>query len=425
MPSPSQGNVPQPSLMSAIFSYGKRADAFVHIGELNPSEHSGLKCGCVCPECGLQLQAHLGAKKAWHFQHHVEEANCNPQPMTLLHAFVRDELAARRLHVVPQTISYMDVEADRKLYKTLVTVPMESFEAESAAAEVRGDGVQPDVVCRLKNGATVAIEVRFTHAVDDAKKQLLERGYAMSLEFDVSDLPPAGVTREQLNDALKESHRWLWLDGAPLRLAKARAAMRISWSNNAWRVDANVEGNPDVHPAPTSLAQAAKRLLWAKAQLRALKAQGVKGEDGARWLGQQEKVDRVAVACAALRLDPNQLPGFLLQRPPFEKWPIRALNHHGYSWQPLVFMKFGIGKAVFSAAQAGEWSVMAMPDRCDSEDGTLSRNGLTRTAARLHLYFLQLEAQGWLHGVPSSTRETRTFRPKFETVEQFLSALAT
>ncbi len=68
---------------------------------------------------------------------------------------------------------------------------------------------------------------------------------------------------------------------------------------------------------------------------------------------------------------------------------------------------------------------MAVPDRCDSEDDTLSRNRLTRKAARLHMYFLQLEAPGWLHEVPSSTRETRTFRPKFETVEHCLSALAT
>ena len=245
----------------------------------------------------------------------------------------------------------------------------------------------------------------------------------MALEFDVSDLPAEGVTREQLEEVLKVADRWAWLGGAPLRFARAEAAGRIAWHNSTWRVTASIEGHPDVHLAPTRLAQASKRMGWATAQLRALRVQGIKGDDGARWLAQQDKVDRVAVACAVLRLDPNHLPGFLLQRPPFEKRPIRALSHHAYSWQSVVFMKFGIGKSEFSAIEAGRWCVLAMPDRCESEDGTLSLNGFTRTAAKLHLYFLQLESQGWLRGVPSGSRETRTFRPKFETVDQLHEAL--
>lgn len=365
----------------------------------------------------------MGDQKAWHFQHHVEDANCNPQPMTLLHAFVRDELAARRKHIIPETFRYMDVEAGDKVYNTLVTISQQAFEAVSAEAEARGEGVQPDVVCTLESGVKVALEVRYTHAVDEPKRLLLARGYAMSLEFDVSDLPADGVTREQLEEVLQDSHRWSWLGGAPLQFARSRAAGRITWLNSNWRVKANIEGSPDVHPAPTRLAQASKRMGWAKAQLLALRVQGVKGDDGARWLAQQDKVDRVAVACAALRLDPNHLPGFLLQRPPFEKRPTRALSHHGYSWQPVVFMKFGVGKTDFSAIDAGRWCMLAMPDRCEPEDGAQSLNGFTQTAAKLHLYFLQLESQGWLRGVPSGTRETRTFRPMFETVDQLHEAL--
>lgn len=409
--------------MAASFSYGKRDGRMVHVADLDPAGHRGLSCNCTCPECGRQLVAHLGEQKAWHFQHHAEDANCNPQPMTLLHAFVRDELAARRQLTIPVVERHMDVEVDDKPYNTLVTVPQEVFEVTDAQAELRGDGVQPDVVCTLHNGIQVALEVRFTHAVDESKQVLLRRGYSMALELNVSDLPASGVSVAQLEDILKEPHRWTWLSGAPLQFAKTRAAERIAWFQGHWRVTAQIEAEPDVHPAPTRLAQASKRMHWAKTQLKELRAQGVKGDEGARWLAQQDKVDRVAVACAALRLEPSRLPGFLQQRPPQAKRRLNALNHHPYSWQVVVFMKFGIGSAEFSAVEAARWCVLAMPDRCDFEDGTESRNGLTRTAAKLHLYFLQLETQGWLKGVPSSTRETRTFKPRFATVEQFRLAV--
>lgn len=409
--------------MSASFAYGRLDGALVHVADLDPSQHRGLHCGCTCPECGRALVAHMGEQKAWHFQHHADDVSCNPQPMTLLHAFVRDELAARQRLVIPSVHRYMDVEVNDKPYNTLVSVAEQSFDIERAEAEARGDGVQPDVVYTLPNGVKVALEVRYTHAVDDAKQALLRRGYAMAAEFDVSDLPAAGVPREELEELLKQGDRWRWLAGTHLTFAQSRAAASIAWLQGHWRVTAQVEAEPDVHAAPTRLAQASKRMTWAREQLLGLRARGVKGEEGARWLAAQDKVDRVAIACAALRLEPSRLPGFLLQRAPPQRRRIEALVEHPYSWQVVVFMKFGIGKAEFSASDAARWCLQAMPDRCEPEDGTESRNGFTRTAAKLHMYFLQLETQGWLTGVPSGTRETRTFRPKFETVEQLHIAL--
>lgn len=409
--------------MSASFSYGKRDGRFVHVTDLAPGEHRGLQCGCLCPECGRPLVAHMGEQKAWHFQHHADDVSCNPQPMTLLHAFVRDELANRRRLVVPAVNRHMDVQVDDKPYNTLVSVAEQVFDIDQAEAEARGEGVQPDVLYTLQNGVMLALEVRYTHAVDATKQILLRRGYSVAVEFDVSDLPAAGITREQLEEVLSQGHRWRWLAGAPLSFAQARAAERIAWFQGHWRVTAQIEAEPEVHAAPTRLAQVEKRLAWARAQLKELREQGAKGEEGALWLARQDKVDRVAVACAALRLEPTSLPGFLTQRPPHDGRRLKALLHHPYSWQSVVFMKFGVGKVEFSAGDAANWCLQAMPDRCGPEDGTLSRNGFTRTAAALHLYFLQLETQGWLIGVPSGTRETRTFRPKFSTVERLHVAL--
>jgi hypothetical protein len=160
---------------------------------------------------------------------------------------------------------------------------------------------------------------------------------------------------------------------------------------------------------------------WARAQLQALKEKGVKGGDGARWLGQQDKVDRAALACAALGLGPTRLPPFLQQSLPNGHQPRLAFPHHPYSWQPLVFMKFCLGKKEFSAHEAAEWCVIAMPDRCGLEEGTKTLNGFTQTAAALHMYFLLLETQDLLRGVPASGREERRFKPLFESVAQFVA----
>lgn len=155
------------------------------------------------------------------------------------------------------------------------------------------------------------------------------------------------------------------------------------------------------------------------AQLQALKEKGVKGLDGARWLGQQDKVCRVAFACAALGLEPTEFPPFLQQFLPNGPQPRLAFVHHPYSRQAPVFMKFCIGKKEFSAHEAAQWCVIAMPDRCELEEGTKTLNGFTQTAAALHIYVLLLETQDLLRGVPSGSQEWRTFKPMFESVAQF------
>lgn len=370
------------------------------------------------------LQAHLGAQKAWHFQHHVEDANCNPQPMTLLHAFVRDEFALRRTIAVPAVTVMQELEVNGRLQACPVNVRPFELAVLSAKAEVRGDGVQPDVVCQLAHELTAALEVRYTHAVDEGKRQRLESGYSMALEFDVSDLPASGISREQLEVILQQPHRWTWLSGAMLRIGQNLAAFRVQWSQKHWRVGVDFSLDTDVRPASEKLRQVTRRMAWANVTLQTLKDRGVKANDGARWLGEQDKVDRVALACAALGIDPAQFPPFLQQFLPRSSKPMLALQHHPYSWQGPVFMKFCVGKREFSAHEAADWCLVALPDRCENEDGTKSLNGFTQTAAALFVYFMQLETQGLLCGVPSGSREGRRFRPLFESAGQLRTHLA-
>ncbi|QJC56148.1 hypothetical protein HC248_01434 [Polaromonas vacuolata] len=183
--------------MPASFAYGRRDGRLLHVLDLDETHERGLRCGCVCPECGRQLQAHLGVQKAWHFQHHVEDANCNPQPMTLLHAFVRDELARRKTLEVPAVVVSCELDFLGQVVPEFLHIPAEKFVFTGSETEVRGDCVQPDVVFTREDTGKLALEVRYSHAVDAEKLQRLHRNYGMAVEFDVSDLPSGGVSTQK------------------------------------------------------------------------------------------------------------------------------------------------------------------------------------------------------------------------------------
>lgn len=46
--------------------YGMRDGKIISIYDI-PLEQRGLKCDCICPLCGMPLQARLGEKNQWHF----------------------------------------------------------------------------------------------------------------------------------------------------------------------------------------------------------------------------------------------------------------------------------------------------------------------------------------------------------------------
>jgi hypothetical protein len=86
-------------------------------------------------------------------------------------------------------------------------------------------------------------------------------------------------------------------------------------------------------------------------------------------------------------------------------------------------MKFCVGRQAFSTHEAADWCHRAVPELCVHDDRTASRNGFSWTAAALHVYFLQLEAQGLLQGAPY-VGEQRTFTPRFGSVRQLHDYLA-
>jgi hypothetical protein len=176
-----------------------------------------------------------------------------------------------------------------------------------------------------------------------------------------------------------------------------------------------------VQPRPNRelLSQVAERMDWANLQVEALRRQSVGSEAATEWLGAQECLDRVAVACAALGLPPDKLPGFLQQELPANE-ARHGLPYEPLTWQPLVFMKFCIGNSEFSAHDVDRWARVAMPGCRYTDDETKSLNGFTRTAAALHHFLLQLEVQHvlcWTRYTPAP--QDVTFTPRFSTARRF------
>lgn len=344
--------------------------------------------------------------------------------MTLLHAFVRDELATRKHLVIPAKSILTDLYVLGDLIPTHVHVPQVTLGFVSARAEARGDGVQPDVVFTQENESLAALEVRYSHAVDPEKREKLRRSYALGLEFDVSDLPPQGISRDELEAVLKEAHRWTWLHSGYVMQAETMLRLRLEWAATHWHPSSRFNEPPSVRPATQKLKAVARRLPWAEPALASIQHQDMSRVAAAEWLGAQSKTDRVAMACFVMGIDPRKLPPFMQQGLPVSDKPAHTLAHHPYSWQPVVFMKFCIGRNELTSREAGRWCVTAMPDRCEHEDGTTSLNGFTRTAAALQLYFLQLEAQGFLRTTSGGPPEQRKFLPRFGSVSALHAYLA-
>ena len=400
--------------MPVQFAYGVRDAQRVHVRDLDGQADRGLKCRCICSECGQPLEAHLGTQKAWHFQHATEDRNCNPQPMTLLHAFIRDELARRRELLIPALTVPFEFEEAGSRWSYPLDVETRQLKFLNGTTELRIDGVQPDVVFELEDGGRFAVEVRYSHAVDEAKQAVMRRSFSLAAELDVSDLPASGIRATQLPELLEDPRRWTWLINGIVDTKQRIARNNVRWWHTTWTVrsTAGFEVPRPARPATAKLKLVDSLMSKARTEVARLVAKPPPSDVSRDWLGQQNRLFRVAIACAALRLDPLDLPVWFNQL--FHAGPAEpSIKHHPYSWQVVLFMKFGVGQAKFTSHEAARWAVKAMPDRMDSTVTTTSTNRFTWPAAAIHRYFLHLEAQGLLESDGSRNLEARVFSPCF------------
>lgn len=165
-------------------SYGLKDGYLMFIGDVD----RGLECECYCPHCGGKLIARKGDVNQHHFAHYQVE-NCGKGVETALH------LLGKQVLQEEQCIRLPDAEEI-----SLIT---------AVEVERRRLGYVADVGAVLVDiGEDIDIEIKVTHAVDEAKLKKVISNNAKLVEIDLSGL----LTSESLS---KEKVRQAVLDDAP------------------------------------------------------------------------------------------------------------------------------------------------------------------------------------------------------------------
>src|SRR5438067_1886234 len=70
-------------------------------------QETGLKCNCVCYECGNPLEAVLNTTYKKHFRH-SNKSNCSPSPETQLHLLAKEIILNNNQIYIPEmgVVSY-------------------------------------------------------------------------------------------------------------------------------------------------------------------------------------------------------------------------------------------------------------------------------------------------------------------------------
>lgn len=181
----------------------------------------GLRCGCVCKECGAALIARKGPERVWHFAHHARGA-CPDGFETAVHWMAKQLIVGRTKVWVPARAQQRRVTGWHGVWTETLSVDVQlagvvslsNCIQEQTVASAGAPGVRRPDISAMFNGQPIAIEIYNTHAVDEEKLEwLMERGLS-TLEIKVSDLPASGA--EAIIDALERrlfrpSHFSEWL----------------------------------------------------------------------------------------------------------------------------------------------------------------------------------------------------------------------
>lgn len=153
-----------------------------------PKSRNGLNCHCSCVECNMDLEACQGEKRSWYFRH-TDQTACKGGPMTALH------LMAQFLLIGNKTIRTKEGEETYQNGVTEFILPKSRFKVD-----VAGD---------KKGSDKLVIEIRVTHAIDDAKLRFLKDQKIHSIEIDLSEVEPDIISSDLLklllNDTSKQS----------------------------------------------------------------------------------------------------------------------------------------------------------------------------------------------------------------------------
>jgi hypothetical protein len=159
----------------------------------------GLGCECVCPACRRPLIARQGSKRTWHFSHAPGELACRQGAETGLHRMAKQIIAQWNVVELPALAVHAECETDSgERLRAQEMLPRERFEVQAAELEAGLGSLRPDVLLEDLRGRRLAVEVRVTHAVDEAKQSRVACLDLAMIEYDLSLLSRDGLDEPRL-----------------------------------------------------------------------------------------------------------------------------------------------------------------------------------------------------------------------------------
>ncbi|MBD5160052.1 MAG: hypothetical protein HDT23_07425, partial [Ruminococcus sp.] len=157
---------------------------------------SGLKCGCICPQCKSVLVAHKGNKNIHHFKHYNSQ-ECEKGYQTSLHMLAKEIISNEKSFLIPP-VSYSFNRNNK-----FIDIPEMKISIDKVELETKTGDIIPDII--LYSGTQILlVEIYVTHKIDEEKRNKIESLGLSTIEIDLSHIDKK-ISYENLRDILINS----------------------------------------------------------------------------------------------------------------------------------------------------------------------------------------------------------------------------
>jgi len=208
-----------------------RSNRVVHISAVD----RGRACDCLCPGCGAPLEAVKGSVRQHHFRHAVE-VECEGAAESAIHLAAKQLIRERRQLILSEyVLSAWRRDSTRRIHRdTEVVVPggtTRSFDTVEEECDVRG--MRADLLA-MEGNRPLMIEIRYTHAVDEEKREKIQAANISAIEIDLSDAANLASDWEALWSLVNDPARMAWLYNTRENDARSRLESRLSALVATW-----------------------------------------------------------------------------------------------------------------------------------------------------------------------------------------------
>jgi len=161
-------------MKKAVMTYALKDNVLTCISDVK----SGLKCGCICPQCHSVLIAHKGKKNIHHFKHYNSK-ECEKGYQTSLHLLAKEIISNEKCILIPP-VSYSFNYKNK-----FIDIPETEVKIDRVELETKTGDIIPDIV--LYHGKHILlVEIYVTHKINEEKLNKIKSLGLSTIEIDLS-----------------------------------------------------------------------------------------------------------------------------------------------------------------------------------------------------------------------------------------------